>query len=76
MPLDELLMAKTSDITDDEMLQAVRDFQNGGPTPDIALADKYPVKVIMSKMRKLADKGILNYGVSLRTSWIEGENRG
>lgn len=42
--------------------------------PDIALAHKYPVKVIMAKMQKLVDRGILNYGVSLRTAWVEADH--
>jgi hypothetical protein len=66
---------KTSDITDEEILNAIREYGVGrAPTPDIALAHKYPVKVIMSKMRKLSDKGVLDYGVSLRTAWIVGES--
>lgn len=44
--------------------------QHEGPTPDEALAHKYPVKVILAKMAKLVNRGVLNYGVSLRTAWV------
>jgi hypothetical protein len=62
---------KTSDIPDAEILDACRAFKAGGPTPDVALAHKYPVKVILAKMQKLVDRGWLDYGVSLRTAWVE-----
>lgn len=39
------------------------------PTPDVALAGKYPVKVILAKMKKLHRAGLIEYGVSLRTAW-------
>jgi len=42
-------------------------------TPEIALAHKYPAKLILAKMRKLCDKGLLDYGVSLRTAWVVEE---
>lgn len=65
-------MTQVKDISDEEIINAVKDFwENNKPTPDIALADKYPVKVILKKMQKMSEKGILNYGVSLRTAWIE-----
>jgi len=30
----------------------------------------YPPKVIEAKMQKLADRGFLDFGVSLRTAWL------
>jgi hypothetical protein len=61
---------KCSDIPEREILDACRKFHRGeGETPDVALADKYPVKVILAKMQKLVDRGLLSYGVSLRTAW-------
>lgn len=63
---------KTSDIPDAEIIEACRMFHAGkADTPDVALADKYPPKVILAKMQKLVDKGVLNCGVSLRTAWVE-----
>jgi hypothetical protein len=66
---------KTSDIPDQEIIDACNAFHNSDPidgqTPDEALAHKYPVKVIMNKMAKMVRQGILNYGVSLRTAWVE-----
>jgi hypothetical protein len=72
---------KRSDITDEEMLEAVRAFWReadagnvaGAQTPDVSLAHKYPVKVIMAKLDHLSDRGVIDYGVSLRTAWIVAE---
>lgn len=67
-------MAKRSDITDAEILAACRAFhEQHAPTPDIALADKYPAKVIMAKMEQMAKRGLIEYGVSLRTAWVVDE---
>lgn len=63
---------KCSDIPDQEIIAACNAFHQGnGPTPDEALASKYPAKVILAKMDKMAARGILNYGTSLRTAWVE-----
>lgn len=32
-----------------------------------------PVKVVLRKMEKMVDQGKLEYGTSLRTAWIVGE---
>jgi len=61
-------------IPDAEILQACRDSHAGAPTPDISLAHKYPPKVILAKMAALDRRGYLNYGVSLRTAWVEEHN--
>ena len=62
-------MAKRSDISDAEVIEAVRLFQAGeGETPDLALS--YPPKVTLAKMRQMVDRSILDYGVSLRTAWL------
>ena len=62
---------KCSDISEQEILEACREFhaKETRLTPDVALCHKYPVKVILAKMQKMVDKGLLEYGVSLRTSW-------
>ena len=62
---------KTSDISDEVILDAVRRYhisKGTGPTPDVSLP--YPQKLILSKMQKMVNKGILDYGVSLRTAWV------
>jgi hypothetical protein len=62
---------KCSDIPDAEIIEAVRAFQRGeADTPDAALAGKYPPNVVLAKMQKLSDRGVLDYGVSLRTAWV------
>lgn len=62
-------------LSTEELFDAIRAYYKGGPTPDKALSHKYPTKVIMRKMEALADKGILEYGVSLRTAWIVAERK-
>ncbi|KKL89641.1 hypothetical protein LCGC14_1912660 [marine sediment metagenome] len=63
---------KASDIPEAEIFAACDAFHNkGAPTPDVALATKYPPKVILAKMEKLVEQGKLDYGVSLRTAWVE-----
>jgi hypothetical protein len=65
------------DIPDAEILDAVRAFHSGGgPTPEVALAAKYPPKLVLAKMQRLVDRGVLNYGVSLHGAWIENEPGG
>ena len=66
---------KTSDIPAEEIFAACDTFHANGvalgaQTPDIALADKYPPKLILAKMERLARQGKLDYGVSLRTAWV------
>lgn len=66
-----------ADIPDRVLLEAVRAFHDRTRgrsemrTPDEALADRWPAKVVLAKMRKLADKGYIDCGVSLRTAWLE-----
>lgn len=63
-------MMKCSDIPEAEILEACRAFHAGeAKTPDVELAHKYPVKVIMAKMEKMHRKRLIEYGVSLRTAW-------
>ena len=66
---------KCSDIPDEEVFAACRAFHRGETKipPLDALAAKYPEKVVYAKMMKLADKGKLNYGVSIRCAWVEEE---
>lgn len=67
---------QTTDIPDEEIIAACRAWHDDPslPTPDIALAGKYPAKVILSKMEKLVKRGVLECGVSLRTAWVvEGQ---
>lgn len=59
------------DIPVKEIIEACNNFhKRNQPTPEISLASKYPPKLILSKMSQLVDKGILEYGVSLRTAWV------
>ena len=64
-------MVKSADIPEADIFAACDAFHNeGAPTPDIALADKYPQKVILAKMQKMENRGKLESGVSLRTAWV------
>lgn len=68
------------DIPERELLEAIVAFQESisdgnyqTPFPYEMLAHKYPEKVTYKKMEKLDNKGLINYGVSLRTAWVEPE---
>jgi len=62
---------KRSDITEQEIIDACDRFHSGdAETPEQVLP--YPPKVILAKMERMVDKGILEYGVSLRTAWVVG----
>jgi hypothetical protein len=61
---------KRSDISDAEILEACKAFHNGeAKAPDESLAHKYPPKLILCKMERMVERGLLEYGVSLRTAW-------
>jgi hypothetical protein len=58
-------------LPDDEVLRAVGEYQAGrGDTADVALSGRYPVKVILAKMKQMVRRGVLQCGVSLRTAWV------
>lgn len=64
------------DLPEAEVLEACRKFHGRqGDTPDVVLSDRYPVKIILGKMQKMVDKGLLEYGVSLRTAWVAEDRR-
>ena len=64
-------MTQVKDITDGEIILACQAYHAGAaPTPDIALVDKYPQKVILKKMEKMVLENKLEYGVTLRTAWV------
>lgn len=72
-------------ITDEEILQAVRKFwkwcekadssqkQTPWPTKDPALRDRFTEEEIEEKMEEMNERNILDYGTSVRGSWIVGE---
>lgn len=69
MARDKTIQAKH--ISEQEIIAACNMYHAGlAETPERALAHKYPSNVILHKMRKMNDRGILDYGVSLRTSWV------
>lgn len=68
---------KRSDVAEIDVLRAVAAFHRAlgrgdfkHPTPDEALADRYPVKLILARMRQLDREGLIDYGVSLRTGFL------
>ena len=68
---------KCADLPDEELLDAIRNYHaRHAPMPHIALAHKYPVKVILAKLDKLCRKNIIDYGVSLCTAFIIAETDG
>ncbi len=61
---------QAKDIPDALIIEACAAFHaRTGQTPDVALSDRWPAKVIMAKMAKLHSQGKIDYGVSLRTAW-------
>jgi hypothetical protein len=63
---------KSSDISELELLRLIRARQADPrlPTPDVALADRFPAKVVLAKMVKLCGRDLIDYGVSLRTAYL------
>jgi hypothetical protein len=63
---------KRSDIPEQVILDACQAFHDGrADTPDKALADRWPAKLILARMQQLVGQGKLDYGVSLPTAWVE-----
>ena len=67
------LTAQVKDIPDEVIIDACEAFHGNRTnlTPEAQLADRWPVKVIMRKMERMVERGILDYGVSLRTAWVD-----
>lgn len=64
---------KSSDLSELELLRLIRDYHDlypAVPTPDVALADRFPAKVVMRKMERFDARGYLEWGVSLRTGYL------
>lgn len=55
------------------IVACIKNHHADGETPDIALANKYSPDIILKTMDAMSDEGILGYGVSLRTAWVETE---
>ena len=68
---------KRSDIPTIEVLIACHQFhkEKNGITPWQALMDKFsaPEKVVYAAMDRDCDKGLLDYGTTLRTAWVTEE---
>ena len=64
------------DIPDKLILFACQQYHRGvAPTPEIALNGLYPAKLILSKMERLVEQDMIEYGVSLRTAWVTQKGR-
>lgn len=72
---------KTSDVPELDVLEAIETWREEykltgiGNTPDVSLSTKFPVKLIMSRMAKLQNKGLIDVGVSLRTAWLTDKGK-
>jgi len=68
------------DIPDDVAIQAAADAMAAGYRPDVVslLIERTgaPSKVVYSKLQRLVDRGLLNFGVSLRGCWPERRDDG
>lgn len=69
--MDSKGRSTAADIPERMILEAVEDFRLGKSqlTPERQLA-QFPVKVVMQRMSRLADRDMIEYGVSLRTAWL------
>ena len=69
---------KRADIPASEIIAAVDAFSNALErhdysnlrTPEVALAGKYPEKLVFARMQQLVDANVLEVGTSLRTAWV------
>lgn len=71
-------MVAAKDIDELELLRYIRDRQKNFDMPNPAeawVSKGFPEKVIYSKLKKLLDRGLIDYGVSVRQCWLtpEGE---
>jgi hypothetical protein len=71
---------KASDISEFELLEYIQKRRQNWelPTPDLVWMERgFPLKVVYAKLQKLLDRGLIEYGVSLRTGWLTpaGERR-
>ena len=62
---------KAADIPEREMLEAFHEWQTTWREPaHKRFLGRFPEKVIYAKMAKLDRRGLIEYGVSLRTGWL------
>lgn len=74
MPMTKAVQLK--DLPTLVCLEALEAFHAGrAEAPLIALADRWPEKIIELKLEKLAARGLIEYGVSARTGWLTSEGR-
>lgn len=63
---------KRADITDRMVCEACRDRETTGMPADAILVQRTgaPPKVIQLAMERSHDRGLIEFGVSLRTAWV------
>jgi hypothetical protein len=61
---------KVADISDVEALRAVHQARVQTDTPFTLLCPPYPPKVVLRKLERLADKGLIQWGVSPNFPWL------
>ena len=57
----------------DDVIAAIRARRGNAQLgfPYETLADRYPAELVLTLMEELSDADILEYGVSLRTAWVQ-----
>jgi len=66
---------QTKHLTEEEVIEAFKDFDGNKRFAAWSyLCTKYPGKVVNARFLKMVEKGILDYGVSLRTAWMNGDH--
>lgn len=69
---------KTSDISDLQVIQAYAEwtrYRLDCPDEILALKLNAPPKVVYRSMERVAAKGYVDYGVSLRTGWLTDKGK-
>lgn len=61
---------KASDIDERELLQMIAEHEAGRLPYDVLVSRGIPEKVVYAKYEKLDRRGLIEYGVSLRTAWL------
>jgi hypothetical protein len=61
---------KVADISDVEALRAVHQARVETNTPFALLCPPYPPKVVLRKLERLTDKGLIEWGVSPNFPWL------
>jgi hypothetical protein len=74
---EERVSVKASDIPDGEILQLIDQHTRfgGAFAYEVLIAAGYPEKVVYAKYEKLSRRGLIDWGVSMRTGWLTDKGK-